>query len=186
MANIGYARVSTSDQTTDLQIDALTSAGCEKIFSDEISGSTTVRPGLDQCLEYVRTGDVLVVWKLDRLGRSIQHLIDLVNMLKERGVGFRSVTEAIDTSTSGGQLVFHIFAALAQFERSIIKERVNAGLAAARKRGRVGGRPKVITDPKATAIKALVGQGLTSGEICESLGISRASYFRHKAKEKQT
>jgi len=182
MANIGYARVSTTDQTTDLQTDALGAAGCEKIFSDEISGSTKDRPGLTQALEYLREGDVLIVWRLDRLGRSIRNLIELINDLQSRGIGFRSLTEAIDTSTPGGQLVFHLFAALAEFERAIIRERVNAGLVAARRRGRVGGRPSVVTDSKASAITALAAQGLSVSEICISLGISRASYFRHKAK----
>jgi len=181
MALIGYARVSTTDQTTDLQEDALVAAGCERIFGDEISGSVTARPGLDQALDYVRAGDTLVVWKLDRLGRSLQHLIETVTALHARSVGFRSVTENIDTSTNGGKLVFHIFGALAEFERGLIRERVNSGLAAARKRGRVGGRPTVVTDSKATAIKGLVAQGLTSHEICQSLGISRATFFRHKA-----
>ncbi len=183
MSNIGYARVSSSDQNTDLQIDALKAAGCDRIFQDEISGSTTVRPGLQQALDYIREGDTLVVWRLDRLGRSLQHLIETANDLQTRGIGLRSLTEQIDTSTPGGKLVFHVFGALAEFERAIIRERVNAGLVAARKRGRIGGRPKVVTDPKAAAIKALEGQGLTSHEICESLGISRASYFRHKAKK---
>ena len=178
MANIGYMRVSTTDQTTDLQEDALDAIGCEKIFRDEISGSTTVRPGLDACLVHLRKGDVLVVWRLDRLGRSLNHLIELVEQLKSRDIGIRSLTESIDTQTPGGQLIFHVFGAIAEFERSIIRERVRAGLNAARARGRVGGRPRVVTDSKATAIAAMRKQGLSTSEICASLGVSRATYFR--------
>ncbi len=180
MASVGYVRVSTTDQTTDLQVDALNSIGCERIFSDEISGSTTSRPGLQDALNYLRPGDSLCVWKLDRLGRSLKHLIEVVNDLDSKGIGFRSVTEQIDTSTNGGKLIFHVFGALAEFERGIIRERVNAGLVAARSRGRVGGRPTVVSDSKASAIKVLSAQGLTSAEICKSIGISRATYFRHK------
>jgi DNA invertase Pin-like site-specific DNA recombinase len=181
MSLIGYVRVSTVDQATDLQVDALNGIGCERIFSDELSGSTTCRPGLDDAFDYLRAGDTLCVWKLDRLGRSLKHLIEVVNDLHSKGIGFRSVTEQIDTSTNGGKLIFHVFGALAEFERGIIRERVNAGLAAARSRGRIGGRPTVVTDTKATAITALTAQGLTSAEICKSLDISRATYFRHKS-----
>ncbi len=180
MSLIGYVRVSTTDQTTDLQVDALSAIGCERIFSDELSGSTTNRPGLHDAFDYLRAGDTLCVWKLDRLGRSLKHLIEVVNDLHCKGIGFRSVTEQIDTSTNGGKLIFHVFGALAEFERGIIRERVNAGLAAARSRGRIGGRPTVVSDSKATAITALAAQGLTSAEICKSLAISRATYFRHK------
>src|SRR3954462_5866786 len=151
---VGYARVSTQDQTLALQQDALTTASCERIFSDTISGAKADRPGLEQALAYVRTGDTLVVWKLDRLGRSLPHLIATIAALQERGIGFRSLTEQIDTTTSGGKLIFHVFAALAEFERDIIRERTQAGLIAARARGRKGGRPRAagLNDPRKMAI----------------------------------
>src|SRR6187397_2709116 len=139
---ISYARVSTEDQTLALQQDALQQAGCERIFTDTASGSRVDRPGLEEAIEYVRPGDTLVVWKLDRLGRSLPHLIDTIRQLQERGVGFKSLTEQIDTTTSGGKLIFHVFAALAEFERDVIRERTHAGLAAARARGRRGGHPR--------------------------------------------
>src|SRR5947207_6746977 len=139
---IGYARVSTQDQTLNLQKDALEKIGCSKIFTDTISGATTQRLGLDEALAYVREGDTLVVWKLDRLGRSLKHLIETISNLNKRNIGFKSITENIDTKTSGGKLIFHIFGALAEFERDIIRERTNAGLQAARARGWIGGRPK--------------------------------------------
>src|SRR5437773_9356611 len=142
--NIGYARVSTQDQTLNLQKDALENIGCSKIFTDTISGSTTERKGLDAALAYVREGDSLVVWKLDRLGRSLKHLIETITQLNNRKIGFKSLTENIDTTTSGGKLIFHIFGALAEFERDIIRERTLAGLQAARARGRRGGRPKAL------------------------------------------
>ena len=145
---IGYMRVSTDSdrQSTDLQRDALISAGVDErhIFEDKASGSKDDRAGLAQALEYVKSGDTLVVWKLDRLGRSLPHLIEIVNQLKSKGVGFKSLTEGMDTSSPSGELLFHVFGALAQFERSLIQERVNAGLAAAKKRGRIGGRPRAI------------------------------------------
>src|SRR3954452_21699633 len=133
---VGYARVSTQDQILALQQDALDKAGCERIFTDTASGAKAERKGLDEALAYVRAGDTLVVWKLDRLGRSIRHLIDVIKALQERGIGFVSLTEQIDSTTSGGKLVFHVFAALAEFERDIIRERTQAGLSAARARGR--------------------------------------------------
>src|ERR671922_1848540 len=141
---IGYARVSTHDQTLNLQQDALQKAGCNKIFTDTASGAKTERKGLEQALAYIRKGDTLVVWRLDRLGRSLPHLITTMTDLEERGIGFKSLTENIDTTTSGGKLIFHIFGALAEFERNLIKERTQAGLAAARTRGRNGGRPKAL------------------------------------------
>jgi len=144
MALIGYARVSTQDQHLHLQRDALTSAGCLKIYTDTVSGSTTERRGLDEALGYLRPGDTLVVWRLDRLGRSLKHLITRITELNDRTIGFKSLTENIDTTTSGGKLIFHIFGALAEFERDIIKERTNAGLEAARTRGKFGGRPKAL------------------------------------------
>jgi DNA invertase Pin-like site-specific DNA recombinase len=137
---IGYARVSTSDQTLNLQKDALKKAGCARIFTDTASGAKSERVGLDEALNYVRSGDTLVVWRLDRLGRSLKHLIETITTLNNRNINFQSITEAIDTTTSGGKLIFHIFGALAEFERDIIKERTQAGLTAARARGRKGGR----------------------------------------------
>src|SRR3954467_5036994 len=138
---VGYARVSTTDQTLELQHDALTKAGCTKIFTDTASGAQTEREGLTEAISYVRAGDTLVVWKLDRLGRSLKDLITRIRELNDRKIGFRSITENIDTTTSGGKLIFHIFGALAEFERDIIRERTNAGLEAARARGKLGGRP---------------------------------------------
>src|SRR3954451_7849543 len=140
---IGYARVSTNDQTLDLQKDALAKAGCEQIFTDTISGTTTERKGLDQALIKLRAGDTLTVWRLDRLGRSLPHLIETIASLEKEGVGFKSVTENIDTTSSGGKLIFHIFGALAEFERNLVRERTVAGLEAARARGRLGGRPEL-------------------------------------------
>lgn len=136
--NIGYARVSTLDQTLALQRDALAKAECNRVFTDTMSGTSSERPGLAEALDYVRAGDVLVVWKLDRLGRSLKYLIETINQLNERGIGFRSLTEQIDTTTPGGKLIFHLFGSLAEFERDLIRERTQAGLAAARARGRQG------------------------------------------------
>jgi DNA invertase Pin-like site-specific DNA recombinase len=143
---IGYARVSTPSQSLDLQIDALVQAGCDKkrIFTDIASGSKTARPGLDKALDYAREGDILVVWKLDRLGRSLGHLIEVVRGLSDRGIGFKSIQESLDTTTSGGRLIFHVFGAIAEFERDLIRERTNAGLEAARARGKKGGRKRVL------------------------------------------
>jgi DNA invertase Pin-like site-specific DNA recombinase len=142
---IGYARVSTQEQTLNLQQDALHNAGCNKIFTDTASGAKTERKGLDEALTYVRKGDILVVWRLDRLGRSLPHLITTMTDLENRGIGFKSLTENIDTTTSGGKLIFHIFGALAEFERNLIRERTQAGLIAARARGLTGGKPKALT-----------------------------------------
>ena len=178
---IGYARVSTTDQTLDLQKDALEKAGCERIFTDTASGAKAERIGLDDALSYVRPDDTLVVWRLDRLGRSLKHLIETITALNERGVGFRSLTERIDTTTSGGKLIFHIFGALAEFERDIIKERTQAGLTAARARGRLGGRPRL----KAFARKVALAKRLYEDrktpvkEICRDLNISRATLYRY-------
>lgn len=179
---IGYARVSTQDQNLDLQRDALTQAGCEKIYEEKVSGSRTERAELAWALEALREGDTLVVWKLDRLGRSLPHLVQTVRSLEERGVGFRSLQESLDTTTSGGKLVFHIFAALAEFERDIIRERTQAGLAAARARGRKGGRPPGRDENKrAAAIALSKDKDRPVAEICRMLGISRASYYRYLA-----
>jgi DNA invertase Pin-like site-specific DNA recombinase len=180
---IGYARVSTLDQTLALQQDALTAAGCEHLYTDTASGSVTTRPGLTQALSHLRAGDTLVVWRLDRLGRSLPHLIETVRQLQERGVGFRSLQEQIDTTTSGGKLVFHVFGALAEFERDLIRERTHAGLQAARARGRLFGRPKVLTPQQVQQLRTLSQDDRnTVTEICETLGISRATYYRHIGK----
>jgi DNA invertase Pin-like site-specific DNA recombinase len=188
--NIGYARISTQDQTLDLQKDALEQIGCAKIFTDTLSGATFVRPGLDEALGYVREGDTLVVWRLDRLGRSLKHLIDTVAKLEERGIGFRSLTESIDTTTSGGKLVFHVFGALAEFERELIRERTQAGLRAARARGRLGGRPRA--DAFNTANKISIAQSLyddkrhSISDICNMLHVSRATLYRCVGLRSQT
>src|SRR5437588_5080591 len=178
---IGYARVSTQDQTLNLQKDALEKIGCSKIFTDTISGATTERNGLDEALNYVRAGDSLVVWKLDRLGRSLKHLIETITALNNRKIGFQSITENIDTTTSGGKLIFHIFGALAEFERDIIRERTLAGLQAARARGRRGGRPKAKTleTPKKVAIAQQLYNDKTNAiaDICRTLNISRATLY---------
>ena len=177
---IGYARVSTLEQNLDLQKDALKKAGCERIFEDKESGAKTERPGLMKALEALRPGDTLVVWKVDRLGRSLKHLVETVQSLGERGVGFKSLQESLDTTTSGGKLVFHVFAALAEFERDIIRERTQAGLAAARARGRQGGRPKGRDERKRQAAIALSQDKSRSvSEICRMLGISRTSFYRY-------
>lgn len=177
---IGYARVSTTDQNLDLQQDALKNVGCEQIFTDKISGSKAERPGLQEALNHLREGDVLVVWKLDRLGRSIRHLIETVQSLQDRKIGFKSIQENIDTTTSGGKLVFHLFAALAEFERDIIRERTNAGLAAARARGRKGGRPKGMDEKKRKlALDLRKDTSRSINEICDILRISRATFYRY-------
>jgi DNA invertase Pin-like site-specific DNA recombinase len=177
---IGYARVSTLDQTLALQQDALQAAGCEKIFTHKASGSLADRPGLSDALWQLRKGDTLVVWRLDRLGRSLSHLIETVRHLQEQGIGFRSLQEQIDTTTSGGKLVFHVFGALAEFERDLIRERTHAGLAAARARGRLFGRPKVLSPQQVKQLRSLAQDGRnTVTEICQTLGISRATYYRY-------
>jgi DNA invertase Pin-like site-specific DNA recombinase len=178
--DIGYARVSTGEQTLDLQLDALTKAGCGKVYQETASGAKADRLVLDEVLRYLRAGDTLVVWRLDRLGRSLKHLIEVVAQLAERGIGFKSLTEQIDTTTSGGKLVFHVFGALAEFERDLIRERTHAGLAAARARGRVGGRPKKLADAKQRAMaQRLYADGTTDiATICQTLGISRATLYR--------
>lgn len=174
----GYARVSTSDQDEALQLDALTKAGCDRVFTDRASGAVDDRPGLAELLNHARSGDVVVVWRLDRLGRSLRHLIETVRLLEDRGVGFRSLTEAIDTSSPGGKLVFHVFAALAEFERDLIRERTWAGLAAARARGRVGGRPSVWTEEKREQAERMLAEGKSVATVAKVLGVSRASVYR--------
>ena len=177
---IGYARVSTGEQTLHLQLDALQSAGCGKIYQETASGAKADRPVLEEVLSYIRADDTLVVWRLDRLGRSLEHLIDVVAALAERGVGFKSLTEQIDTTTPGGKLIFHVFGALAEFERDLIRERTQAGLAAARARGRLGGRPKKLTDPKQLELarSLYAGGQIDVATICRTLGISRATLYR--------
>jgi DNA invertase Pin-like site-specific DNA recombinase len=177
---IGYARVSTHDQTLSLQQDALGKAGCTKIFTDTASGAKAERKGLDEALSYVRKGDTLVVWRLDRLGRSLPHLITTMTDLEGRGIGFKSLTENIDTTTSGGKLIFRIFGALAEFERNLIRERTNAGLIAARARGRIGGRPKALTPQQRSIAQSLYADKKTSiPEICRTLKISKSTFYRY-------
>jgi DNA invertase Pin-like site-specific DNA recombinase len=179
---VGYARVSTADQNLDLQVDALDRAGCVRAFTDTASGSLAERPQLDAALDYLRRGDTLVVWRLDRLGRSLRHLVETVTALQERGVGFRSIQESIDTTTSGGRLVFHVFCALAEFERDLIRERTHAGLAAARARGRVGGRKPALTPQKAAVARRLYDERKhTVAEIARIVGVSRATLYRNLA-----
>jgi DNA invertase Pin-like site-specific DNA recombinase len=184
---IGYARISTTDQTLDLQRDALEKAGCDQIFTDKVSGTKAERKGLTQALSHLRPGDTLVVWRLDRLGRSLRHLIDTVTSLNDRGVGFKSLQENIDTTTSGGKLVFHIFGALAEFEREIIRERTNAGLKSARTRGRVGGRPKILSTKEVQMLRNMAAdKSLAVSDICKTLGIGRTTFYRYvKAGERE-
>jgi len=176
---IGYARVSTNEQNLDLQRDELYKAGCEQIYTDQVSGTKARRPGLEQALSHLRPGDTLVVWRLDRLGRSLRHLIDTVTDLQDKGIGFKSLQESIDTTTSGGKLVFHIFGALAEFEREIIKERTLAGLQAARARGRRGGPKRKLTDEQVQTAQTLYDTKMPVKEICKTLGISRATFYRY-------
>lgn len=181
---IGYARVSTKEQELQLQLDALEKAGCakSKIFVDKISGSKAERPGLDECLSELKTGDTLIVWRLDRLGRSMHHLVLLIEDLRQKGISFKSICDgSIDTTTASGELIFNIFSSLAQFERRLIQERTRAGLEAARSRGRNGGRKKIMnTDPKVlTAKKMHKDHGMSIDDICKTLKISRASFYRY-------
>lgn len=176
---IGYARVSTADQNLDLQTDALQEAGCARIFTDKASGTLADRPQLSAALDYMRPGDTLTVWRLDRLGRSLRHLVDTVTNLQERGVGFRSLQESIDTTTTGGRLVFHVFCALAEFERDLVRERTHAGLAAARARGRVGGRKPSLSPDQVAVARRLYAEGNhTVAEIARIVGVSRATVYR--------
>ncbi len=177
---VGYARVSTSEQRIDLQTDALTQAGCPKIFSDVASGALADRTGLEEALRFVREGDTLVVWKLDRAARSLRHLIEIVNGLAGRQVAFKSLRENIDTESAGGRLIFHIFAALAEFERELIRERTNAGLGAARARGRRGGRKRALSAEQVKVAQSLASnRNVTITEICRTLGTSRATLYRY-------
>ena len=176
---LGYARVSTLEQDAALQHDALSTAGCFRTWTDTASGAVTDRPELGAVMDALRPGDTLVVWRLDRLGRSLPHLIETVRGLAARGVGFRSLQEAIDTTTPGGRLVFHVFGSLAEFERDLIRERTMAGLAAARRRGRVGGRPTVMTAAKTKQAERMVKAGTPLTEVAEVLGVSRTTLYRH-------
>ena len=177
---IGFARVSSDDQSLDLQRDALKSVECERLYEEKELGGRVDRPELLRLFEVLRPGDTLVVWRLDRLGRSLKHLIETVEKLEALGVGFQSVTEAIDTTTSGGKLVFHIFAALAEFERTLIRERTRAGLTAARARGRLGGRPVLLGEDKRRMAQALRDDPDQNVEaICKTLGIARTTFYRY-------
>jgi len=177
---IGYARVSTIEQNLDLQVDALKRAGCEKIIEDTASGKTESRTGLDRARELLREGDVLVVWRLDRLGRSLKHLIELIAELEQKKIGFQSLQESIDTTTPGGKLVFHIFGALAEFERNLIRDRTKAGLDAARARGRKGGRPKKLdAQRRALAIDLYHQKKHGIDEICRTVGISKPTLYAY-------
>ena len=180
---IGYARVSTLEQNLNLQIDALKNAGCEKIITDEKSGSVSDRPGLNELHKILRKGDQVIVWRLDRLGRSLKHLLAWVNDLKEQGIEFKSVQESIDTSTSTGKLIFHIFASLAEFERNLIIERTKAGLEAARARGRQGGRPlKLNNDKRQLAVDLYKGKKHSIKQICQTVGISKPTLYNYVKK----
>ena len=184
--SLGYARVSTLEQNEDLQRDALTAAGCDRLYVEKASGKLGPRPALDTMLDQLRAGDTVVVWRLDRLGRSLRHLIDIFADLDNRGVSVRSLTESIDTSTPGGKLVFHVFASLAEFERDLIRERTIAGLAAARARGRRGGRPTVWTTEKLQAALSMHQAGEHDiATIARVLGVSRASVYRALASTRE-
>ncbi|MDP1595380.1 MAG: recombinase family protein [Methylotenera sp.] len=173
---IGYARVSTEDQSTSLQIDALKNAGCEQLFEEKVSGKSKDRPELEFCLKVLREGDTLVVWRLDRLGRSLEHLVQIIHELEDRKIGFQSLSESIDTTNAGGKLIFHIFAALAEFERNLIRERTIAGLKAARARGRVGGRKAKLSSADARKAAAMLSDPLvTKTEVAKHFGISRVT-----------
>ena len=177
---IGYARVSTVDQDLSLQIDALNDAGCEKIFRDTATGATVERPSLHQALKYARKGDTVLVWRLDRLGRSLRDLIDTVETLNAGGIGLRSLQESIDTTTSGGRLIFHVFGALAEFERCLVRERTHAGLEAARARGRMGGRPRKLSKAQIQLAHRLYAERKhTLRELCTILGVSRTTLYAY-------
>jgi DNA invertase Pin-like site-specific DNA recombinase len=180
---LGYARISSKDQNLDLQLDALKKAGCELLFKDIISGAKTNRPALDKMLEQARKGDIIVVWKLDRLGRSLKHLVELIALLIDKGIGFKSLNDNIDTTTSQGRLIFNIFASLAEFERDLISERTKAGLQAARSRGRVGGRPKGLSENaklKAIVCETLYKEGqLSISQICTQLNLSKNTFYSY-------
>jgi DNA invertase Pin-like site-specific DNA recombinase len=175
---IGYARVSTEDQSLDLQLDALRQAGCERVFTDKASAAKTHRPGLSEAQSHLREGDLLVVWKLDRLGRSVKRLVDLVGALDQQGVQFRSLTDGIDTTTPQGRFFFHMMASLAQMERELIAERTKAGLDAARRRGRMVGRKRRMTPSKIESAKQLLGGGMSPRQVAKNLGVSIPTLYR--------
>lgn len=175
---VGYARVSTDDQNLDLQLDALKAAGCQEVFTDKVTGAAKTKDGLEAALKYVREGDTLVVWKLDRLGRTVKGLVELVEGFQARGVQFKSVTDSIDTSTAAGRFFFHVMAALAEMERELIRERTKAGLSAARARGRLGGRKPKMDPSKVDAAKHLLDTGMSGLEVAKNLGVSRATLYR--------
>jgi DNA invertase Pin-like site-specific DNA recombinase len=180
---IGYARISTQDQNLQLQVDALKRAGCKKVFTDIASGAKDDRKGLEEILEFLRPGDVLVVWKLDRLGRSLRHLIETVTTLEKAGIGFQSLQESINTVTSSGKLTFHLFACLAEFERSVIQDRTKAGLFVAKSRGKYGGRPKAMDAKKIALARSMHENPDTPvREICHALKVSRATLYRYLAR----
>ncbi len=179
MAKIGYARVSTLDQHPETQIEALAAAGCEEVFTDHgVSGTKASRPELDRCLAYLRKGDQLVVWKLDRLGRSVSHLVHVVEDLRRRGVQFTTLTEQLDTTTPAGRLMFHILAALAEMERELIGERTLAGIERAKAEGRIGGRKTVMTPERVRVASAMLAEGRPVSEVARVLGVGRATLYR--------
>lgn len=183
---IGYARVSTSEQTIDLQRDALEAAGCVRIFADEgVSGASATRPGLSEAVAALSPGDTLVVWRLDRLGRSLAYLVQLIAQLGERGIGFRSLSDPIDTTSAGGRLVLHIMGALAEFERSLIVDRTQAGLRAAKKRGVQLGRPHRLTATQLAHARVLIAQGQSPRAVAQTLGIGKSTLYRHLQGEHQ-
>ncbi|EGB0327185.1 recombinase family protein [Salmonella enterica] len=179
MAKIGYIRVSTNDQNTDLQRNALISAECEQIFDDKMSGTKANRPGLKRALKRLQSGDTLVVWKLDRLGRSVKNLVGLISELHERGIHFQSLTDSIDTSTPMGRFFFHVMSALAEMERELIVERTNAGLAAARAQGRIGGRRPALHPEQIVQIKRLVQKGYTRNQLAIIYDVSRSTIYKY-------
>ncbi|MCF6765788.1 recombinase family protein [Thiotrichales bacterium 19S3-7] len=184
---VGYARVSTLEQNLDMQVDALKNAGCERIITDEASGSVADRAGLLQVKDILRTGDTLVVWRLDRLGRTLKHLIDWIHQLDEEGIEFQSLQESIDTSSSSGKLVFHLFGALSEFERNLIRERTQAGLAAARSRGKQGGRPKKLSkDKRKLAVTLYNDQKHSISQICDISGISKPTLYKYIKESKKS
>ena len=175
---IGYARVSTQEQNLDLQMEALAKAGCKKIFEDKISGSRSDRPGLARAMEMLREEDTFVVWKLDRLGRSVKHLVDLVGELHKKGIQFKSLTDSIDTATPSGRFFFHVMASLAEMERELTVERTQAGLAVARQLGRKGGRKRQMTDSKIQSAKKLLASGVPPRDVAKNLGVSVPTLYR--------
>ena len=182
---IGYARVSSADQDPQLQIDALKDAGVERLFTDHASGAATSRPQFDLMMQTLRRGDTVLVWRLDRLGRSMRHLLDLAAHFDQREVGLRSLNEDLDTTTANGRLIFHVMAALAEFERGLLSERTRAGLRAARDRGRVGGRPKALSSTASQALVDLRDQNKTIAEIASILRVSRATVYRELERIRQ-